>query len=71
MRIIILIFVSLIAGCYSIPEHKQEKKLERKIIDVYDSQGKAKEHIVIENSYITIYDQDWKTKGYGRVRESQ
>lgn len=63
MKLIILILCLLIAGC-SVPI--QEKK-DRKNITIYNNQGKTKEHVIIQDDYINIYDKDWNTKGYGRV----
>ena len=42
---------------------------ERQAIDIYDSQGNVKEHVIIKDDYITIYDKDWKTKGYGKAQQ--
>lgn len=58
-----IILCLLIAGCGTVTGSRQE----RKTIDIYDTQGKIKEHMVIENGYITIYDKDWKTKEHGRI----
>ena len=41
----------------------EDNQTERQSIDIYDSQGKVKEHVIIKDDYITIYDRDWKDKG--------
>ena len=46
----------IIAGCAFLPP-------------VTDNQGKVKEHVIIKYDYITIYDKDWKTKGYGKAQK--
>lgn len=58
-----IILCLLIAGCGTVTEFRQE----RKVIDIYDPQGKVKEHVVIQGEHITIYDKDWKTKGHGKT----
>jgi len=58
----------MIAGCVSLPPLK-DSQTERQVIDTYDSQGKTKEHVIIKDDYITIYDKDWKTKGYGKAQK--
>ena len=40
----------------------------RQTIEVYDNKGDVKEHVIIKDNHITIYDKDWKTKGYGTVK---
>lgn len=62
MRFAIILSL-LIAGCGTVTEFRQE----RKVIDIYDTQGKVKEHVVIQGEHITIYDKDWKTKGHGKT----
>ena len=47
----------------------EDNQTERQSIDIYDSQGKVKEHVIIKDDYITIYDKDWKTKGYGKTQK--
>ena len=32
---------------------------------------KEKEHVIIKDDHVTIYDKDWKTKGYGKVKKSE
>ncbi len=63
MKQIVIILCLLIAGCVSVTGSRQE----RKVIDVYDSQGRVKEHVVIEGAHITIYDKDWKSKAHGKI----
>ena len=58
----------MIAGYASLPP-VEDNQTKRQVIDIYDNQGKVKEHIIIEDDYITIYDKDWKTKGYGKVQK--
>ena len=59
--VIVSILCIMIAGCASLPP-VEDNQTERQVIDIYDSQGKVKEHI-------TIYDKDWKTRGYGKVQQ--
>jgi hypothetical protein len=65
---IVSILCIMIAGCTSLPS-VEDNQTERQVIDIYDNQGNVKEHVIIKDGYITIYDKDWKTKGYGRVQE--
>lgn len=58
----------MIAGCVSLP-FVEDNQTERQVIDIYDSKAKVKEHVIIKDVYITIYDKDWKTKGYGKVQK--
>lgn len=58
----------MIAGCASLPS-VEDNQTERQVINIYDNQGNVKEHVITKDGYITIYDKDWKTKGYGRVQE--
>ena len=64
------IFCIIIAGCASLPS-VEDNQTERQAIDIYDSQGKVKEHVIIKDDHVTIYDKDWKTKGYGRVKNAE
>jgi len=66
--VLVLIVCIMIAGCASLLS-VEDNQTERQVIDIYDNQGKVKEHIIIEDDYITIYDKDWKTKGYGKVQQ--
>ncbi len=69
IRIIVLsILCIIIAGCASLPS-VEDGQTGRQVIDVYDSKGNVKERMIIKDGYITIYDKDWKTKGYGKVRK--
>lgn len=47
----------MIAGCTSLLS-VEDNQTERQSIDIYDSQGKVKEHVIIKDDYITIYDKD-------------
>ena len=58
----------MIAGCAPLSSI-ENNQTERQTIDVYDNQGRAKEHMIIKDNQITIYDKDWKTKGYGRMQK--
>ena len=60
----------IIAGCVSLPSI-EDNQTERQAIDIYDSQGKVKEHVIIKDDHVTIYDKDWKTKGYGKVKNAE
>ena len=66
--VVVSIVCIMIAGCASLPP-VEDNQTERQAIDIYDSQGKVKEHVIIKDDYITIYDKDWKTKGYGKVQQ--
>ena len=68
-KIVLLILCLTISGCASLSS--QNWQTERKTIDIYDNQGKVKEHIIIKDNHLIIYDKDWKTKGYGNVRNSK
>ena len=66
MKLIAIILLILIAGCaWSQVQDGDRKK--RAVI--YDGKGKAKEHVIIQGEHITIYDRDWKTKGYGKIAD--
>ena len=66
--VVVSILCIIIAGCASLPSVEDNQK-ERQVIDIYDSQGNVKERMIIKDDYITIYDKDWKTKGYGKVQK--
>ena len=68
-KIVRLILCLTISGCASLSS--QNWQTERKTIDIYDNQGNVKEHIIIKDNHLIIYDKDWKTKGYGNVRNSK
>ena len=68
-KIVRLILCLTISGCASLSS--QNWQTERKTIDIYDNQGNGKEHIIIKDNHLIIYDKDWKTKGYGNVRNSK
>ena len=67
-KIVIIIPFIIIVGCASLPP-VEDSHTERQTIDIYNSQGNVKEHVIIRDVHITIYDKDWKTKGYGRVQK--
>ncbi|MCF6156337.1 MAG: hypothetical protein E3K36_14100 [Candidatus Brocadia sp.] len=58
----------MIAGCASLPP-VEDNQAERQVINIYDSKGNVKEHVIIKDDYVTIYDKDWKTKGHGKVQK--
>jgi starvation-inducible outer membrane lipoprotein len=66
--VLVSIVCIMIAGCASLPS-VEDNQTERRTIDIYDSQGNVKKHIIIKDDYITIYDKDWKTKGYGKAQK--
>ena len=68
-KIVLLILCLTISGCASLSS--QNWQTESKTIDIYDNQGSVKEHIIIKDNHLIIYDKDWKTKGYGNVRNSK
>ena len=66
--VVVSILCIMIAGCASIPS-VENNQTEHQVIDIYDSQGNVKERMIIKDGYITIYDKDWNTKGYGKVQK--
>ena len=64
------IFCIIIAGCASLP-FVEDEQTKRQMIDIYDNKGNVKEHVIIRDDRITIYDKDWKTKGYGKVQKAK
>ena len=64
MKLTLIILYSLIAGC-ACPQVQDGDRKQRAVI--YDDKGNVKEHVVIQDEHITIYDKDWKTKGYGKI----
>lgn len=66
--VVVFILCIMIAGCTSLLS-VEDNQTERQVIDIYDSQGRVKEHVIVKDDYITIYDKDWKTKGYGKVQK--
>ena len=68
--VVVSILCVIIAGCASLPSVEDNQK-ERQVIDIYDSQGNVKEHVIIKYDHVTIYDKDWKTKGYGKVQKAK
>ena len=66
--VVVSILCIIIAGCASLPP-VEDNQTERQTIDIYNKQGNVKEHVIIKDDYITIYDNDWKTKGYGKVQK--
>lgn len=67
-KIVIIILFIMIAGCAALPP-AEDSQAERQTIDIYNNQGKAKEHVIIKDEHVTIYDKDWNTKGYGKVQK--
>lgn len=63
MKRIAIILCLLMAGCGTVTGSRQDHKT----IDIYDPQGRTKEHVVIQGERITIYDKDWKTKEHGKI----
>lgn len=66
MKLTLIILCFLIAGC-ACPQVQDEDRKRRAVI--YDDKGNVKEHVVIKDGHITIYDKDWKTKGYGKIAD--
>ncbi len=66
--VLVSILCLMIAGCTSLPP-VEDNQTERQAIDIYDSQGNVKDRMIIKDGYITIYDKDWKTKGYGKAQK--
>lgn len=66
--VVVSIVCLMIAGCASLPS-VEDDQTGRQVIDIYDSKGNIKERMIIKDDYITIYDKDWKTKGYGKVQK--
>ena len=66
--VLVSILCLMIVGCASLPL-VEDNQTERQVIDIYDSHGNVKERMIIKDGYITIYDKDWKTKGYGKVQK--
>ncbi len=60
----------IIAGCASLPS-VEDNHTERQTIDIYNRQGNVKEHVIIKDDHVTIYDKDWKTKGSGKVQKAE
>ena len=68
--VVVSILCIIIAGCASLPS-VEDNQTERQTIDVYDNLGRVKEHVIIKDDQIIIYDKDWKTKGYGKVQKAK
>lgn len=66
MKLTMIFLCFLIAGC-ACPQ--SQSKQDRKRIVFYYTQDKVKEHVIIQGEHITIYDRDWKSKGYGRISD--
>lgn len=66
--LVVPILCITIIGCTSLPP-VEDNQIQRQVIDIYNNQGNVKEHVIIKDGYITIYDKDWKTKGYGKVQK--
>ena len=65
MRLFVIVLCLLMVGCASM---RTQTNQNRQTIEVYDNKGDVKEHVIIKDNHITIYDKDWKTKGYGTVK---
>ena len=53
---------------------KSAKELFHEIKEVWDKLEKGKkvkEHVIIKDDHVTIYNKDWKTKGYGKVKKAE
>lgn len=66
--VVVSIVCIMIAGCTSLLS-VEDNQTERQVINIYDSKGNVKERMIIKDDYITIYDKDWKRKGYGKVQQ--
>ena len=66
--VVVSILCIIIAGCASLAS-VEDNQTERQAIDIYNRQGNVKEHVIIKDDHVTIYDKDWKTKGYGKVQK--
>ena len=66
MKLIAIILFILIAGCACSQVQDGDRK-QRAVI--YDDKGNVKEHVVIQGEHITIYDREWKSKGYGKITD--
>ncbi|MDO8142132.1 MAG: hypothetical protein Q6358_11585 [Candidatus Brocadiales bacterium] len=69
-KIFIIILFIMISGCASMLS-MEDNQTERQTIDIYNNNGRVKEHVIIKDDYITIYDKDLKTKGYGKVQKTE
>ena len=65
MRLFVIVLCLLSGGCASM---LMQTNQNRQTIEVYDNKGDVKEHVIIKDNHITIYDKDWKKKGYGTVK---
>ena len=65
MRLFVIILCLLTEECASMLTQTNQN---RQTIEVYDNKGDVKEHIIIKDDHITIYDTDWKSKGYRTVK---
>ncbi len=53
---------------------KSDKELFHETKEVWEKlekEKKVKEHVIIKDDHVTIYNKDWKTKGYGKVKKSE
>ena len=66
--VVVSILCIIIADCTSLPS-VEDNHTGRQAIDIYNRQGNVKERVVIKDDHVTIYDKDWKTKGYGKVQK--
>lgn len=68
--VVVAILCIIIASCTSLPS-VEDNHTERQTIDISNRQGNVKEHVIIKDDHVTIYDKDWKTKGYGKVKNAE
>jgi hypothetical protein len=66
--VVVPILCIMMIGCASLLPI-EDNQTEHRVIDIYDSQGKVKEHVIIKDDYIAIYDKNWNTKGHGKVQK--
>ena len=59
----------MIAGCTSLLS-VEDNQAERQSIDIYDSQGKVKEHVIIKDDHITFMIRIGRQKGMERCNNS-
>jgi len=65
-KIVVIILCALLEGCASIIEHDMQTDnpgtidTKRQVIGVYDKRGNIREHVIIKDGYITIYDRERK-----------
>jgi len=67
--VVVSILCIIIAGCASLAS-VEDNQTERQAIDIYNSQGNVKEHVIIKDDHVTIYDKDLEDKGIWKGEES-